>query len=316
MAERSAPAATKHPASGAIEHPAFVIGTGRCGLSPLMDLIAYHRDFAWPSQYNDRFPRRLWLSRLSRLSDLSLLNSGLKFRLGRYIPHHTETFSLWDGIFAGFGRPTRDLAAGDVTGYVRQRFRHVVAEILRHQGKQRFIAEYSGWSRVEFMREIFPGAQFIHIVRDGRAVAHSLIHVDYWEGWRGVHQWRWGVPAAELMERLDRYDGSFLALAAIQWKMVIRNLLERTAGLPETDVKLVRYEDLVSDPLATARECARFLAVDPESPHFRKHVGTVPIVDANTRTLRIPSWRENLSSSQVRMLDELLADELEHFGYL
>jgi hypothetical protein len=118
------------------------------------------------------------------------------------------------------------------------------------------------------------------------------------------------------MERLDRYDGSFLALAAIQWKMVIRNLLEKTAGLPETDVKLVRYEDLVSNPLATARECARFLAVDPESPHFRKHVGTVPIVDANTRTLRIPSWRENLSSSQVRMLDELLADELEHFGYL
>ena len=87
-------------------------------------------------------------------------------------------------------------------------------------------------------------------------------------------------------------------------------------GIPDTDVKLVRYEDLVSDPLATARDCARFLAVDPESPHFQKHVGTVPIVDANTRTLRIPSWRKNLSSSQVRMLDALLGDELEHFGYL
>jgi hypothetical protein len=316
MTERSSAAAAAPTASAGIERPAFVIGTGRCGLSPLMDLIAFHRDFAWPSQYNDRFPKRLWLSRLSRLSDLGLLNGRVKFRLSRYVPHHSETFSLWDGIFAGFGRPARDLVAADVTGWVKQRFRQVVAEIVRHQGKQRFIAEYSGWSRVEFMREIFPAAQFVHIVRDGRAVAHSLIHVDYWEGWRGVHQWRWGVPEPALLEQLERYDGSFLALAAIQWKLLVRNLLDKTARLPDADLKLVRYEDLVGDPHSTALECARFLGVDPDSAHFRKHVQTVPIVDANTRTLRIPSWRKNLSSGQVRMLDDLLADELEHFGYL
>jgi hypothetical protein len=315
MAERSPPEPRSASAGPGVQPPAFVIGTGRCGLSPLMDLIAFHRDFAWPSQYNDRFPDRLWLSRLSRLSDLNLLNNRLKFRLGRYVPHHTETFSLWSGIFPGFARPTRDLVATDVTEHVKQGFRRVVAEILRHQGKRRFIAEYSGWSRVEFIREIFPEARFIHIVRDGRAVAHSLIHVDYWEGWRGVHQWRWGVPGPALMEMVERHDHSFLALAAIQWKMVVHNLLDKTKGLPDRDVKLVRYEDLVADPQSTARECARFLEVDPASPHFQKHLETVPIVDANTRTLRIPSWRENLSPNQVRMLDELLAEELDHFGY-
>ena len=54
----------------------------------------------------------------------------------------------------------------------------------------------------------------------------------------------------------------------------------------------------------------------PVLPEVCKRLELFPIVDANTRTLRIPSWRKNLSSDQVRMLDDLLADELEHFGYL
>jgi hypothetical protein len=303
-------------APSGLARPAFVIGTGRCGLSPLMDLVAFHRELAWPSQYNDRFPGRPWVSRLSRLTDLGLLNGPVKFRLGRFVPHHSETFPLWNRSFAGFGRPLRDLAAGDVTPWVKQGFRDTVGAIMRHQGKTRFIAEYSGWSRVEFMREIFPRAQFVHIVRDGRAVAHSLIHVDYWLGWQGVHQWRWGLPPDDCMEQVARYDHSFLALAAVQWKLVIRNLLDRTKALPESDTRLVRYEDLVREPERVGRECAAFLDLDPDCPHFRRHLRTVPIVDANNRRMRIPSWKQNLRPDQLQMLDDLLGPELAHFGYV
>jgi hypothetical protein len=231
-----------------LDRPAFVIGTGRCGLSPLMDLVAFHRELAWPSQWNARFPAQLWLAGLSRLTGTPPFEGSLKFQLGRVVPRPTETFALWNRVFPGFGRPVRDLGAADVTRHVRSGFRRVVAEILRHAGKRRFIAEYSGWSRVRFLREIFPRAQFIHIVRDGRAVAHSLIHVDYWLGWQGVGQWRWGPLPPEWMEQLARYDHSFLGLAALQWKRLVRYLVERTGELPTGDAHQVRYEDLVAAP--------------------------------------------------------------------
>ena len=60
---------------------------------------------------------------------------------------------------------------------------------MKYQGKREFIAEYSGWSRIAFFNEIFPHCRFIHIVRDGRAVANSLLNVSYWKGWEGIHKW-------------------------------------------------------------------------------------------------------------------------------
>ena len=247
--------------------------------------------------------------------DLGLFNNRLKFKWGRYLPHHAETFRLWASVSPAFTEPIRDLVSDDVTSHVKKGFRHIVAEVMRHQRKPRFIAEYSGWSRIDFMREIFPEAQFIHIVRDGRAVAHSLIHVDYWRGWEGVHRWCWGVPDPPLMAKLERYKHSFLALAAVQWTILVRNIEESLNSLPPSDRLVVRYEDLVKDPVETARASARFLGLDPDLPAFRKHLGCVAIVDANSVRMRIPSWKDNLRSQQVEMLHDLLADDLERFGY-
>jgi hypothetical protein len=308
--------ASSRPEPHAIDRPVFVIGTGRSGLTPLMDLIAYHPAFAWPSQYNHRFPGRRSVSLLSRVVDLPGVRSGLKFRLRPYMPIHDESYAFWDHLFHGFGLPFRDLLASDVTPWVRDGMRRAVAEIVRYQGKTRFIAEYSGWSRVDFLKAVFPDARFVHIVRDGRAVANSLTHVAWWRGWEGVYRWHLGVPEPELLEKLEKYQHSFLALAGIYWKILVRNLVEKTTALPAEDFRLVRYEDLVKDPIATARECIAFVGLDPDSPRFRAHLSTVAIVDANAKKMRIPSWRRNMSDEQAAMLDDLLGEELALFQYL
>lgn len=299
-----------------VDRPVFVIGTGRSGLSPLMDLIAYHPAFAWPSQYHARFPAKPRVSRLSRVVDLPLVRSGLKFRVRPYMPVHDESYPFWDHLFHGFSQPFRDLLASDVTPWVRERVRRALAEIVRYQGKTHFVAEYSGWSRVEFLKAIFPEARFIHIVRDGRAVANSLTHVAWWRGWQGVHRWRLGVPEPALLEALEKYEHSFLALAGIYWKILIRNLVEKTSGLSADEFRLVRYEDLVADPPATARACIALAGLDADLPRFRAHLRTVAIVDANSQTMRIPSWRRNMSHEQIAMLDDLLGEELALFDYL
>jgi hypothetical protein len=296
-----------------IDRPVFVVGTGRSGLTPLMDLIAYHPAFGWPSQYNERLPRVRAVSALSRIVDIPPFDSRVKFARG--VPKHTEAYPLWARCFPGFAEPFRDLVAEDVTPYAKGLFRETVAEILAYQRKPRFIAEYSGWSRIAFLRAIFPDAKFIHIVRDGRAVAHSYTTVDWWNGWEGVHRWRLGMPGPELLDKLARYEDSFLALAAVYWKILVSNIAEKSRLLPADDFLLVRYEDLVEDPVKEAYRCIEFAGLDDERGRFGKHLRTVKIVDANRHRMRIPPWREAIDPKQRDMFDDLAGDELAEFGY-
>ena len=297
------------------KNPTFIIGTGRSGLTPLMNLIAYHRAFAWPSQYNARWPKIHRVSILSRLLEIPPFSSRLKFA-SHIIPTHAECYELWNTCFRGFTEPFRDLVADDVTPYAKSRFQHTVENIMKYQGKSRFIAEYSGWSRIEFIKCIFPEAKFIHIVRDGRVVAHSFTNVQWWRGWQGVYNWRWGLPDQDLQEKLKQYEYSFLALAAIHWKMLINNILEKSDLLPEEDLLVVRYEDLVKDPIAGAYRCIEFCGVDKDCPKFKKHLSTVKIVDANKNRFRIPPWKENLNEKQIDMLNDILEKELTLLNYI
>ncbi|GAJ21506.1 unnamed protein product, partial [marine sediment metagenome] len=79
----------------------------------------------------------------------------------------------------------------------------------------------TGWSRIEYIKELFPDAKFIHILRDGRGVANSLINVDFWKGWEGPHKWRWGMLNEEKMKEWNKYDQSFVILAAMEWKILV-----------------------------------------------------------------------------------------------
>ena len=297
-----------------IDRPVFVTGTGRSGLSPLMDLIAYHEAFAWPSQYNDRWPSRPALSLLSRMAELPVVRGRLKF--ARRVPKHAEAFRLWCWCFPGFAEPFRDLEASDVTPHVRRRFHQVVGAIMRYQRKARFIAEYSGWSRIGFLRGIFPDAKFIHIVRDGRAVVHSLLTVTWWDGWLGVHRWRIGPPGPDVMVVLERHGHSFTALAAAYWKILVANIADRGERLPQDDFLTVRYEDLVADPEKEARRCVAFAGLDPDDPAFLRHIRAVRIVDANHEHLRIPPWREAFDRRDLEAIEDVAGPELARFGYL
>lgn len=296
-----------------IDRPVFVIGTGRSGSTALMELIAYHEAFAWPSQYNSRWPRAHRWSFASRVVDLPILRT---HRRMRFVPKHDEAYALWNSCYPAFATPFRDLVADDASPYVQRRFRSTVADVMRYQGKRRFITKYTGWSRIEFLRAIFPDAKFIHIVRDGRAVANSLLSVDWWQGWEGVYKWRWGVPSQEILDALARYDDSFLALAAIQWKILIRNISEKSATLPADDVLVIRYEDLISTPEQEVDRIVAFCAPNEADIRLAEHVAAFPMVNANTTERRIAPWRDNVTDAQMHMLTDLIGEELEWFGYL
>ena len=236
--------------SSDVDTPVFVIGTGRCGTTALMDLIAYHGEFAWPSQYTARWPARPRLAALSRIVELPPFSSRLRF--ARFVPKHAENYAEWDERFPGFAEPFRDLVASDVTPLVEERIRASVRDLTRFQRKPRYITKYTGWSRIGFVKAIFPDAKFIHIVRDGRAVAYSYTTMPWWDGWAGAERSRWSLPEPMLRE-LERHDRSFVALAALQWRMLIDGISQASATLSDDDVLLLRY------PLHTLEHAAKLL---------------------------------------------------------
>lgn len=299
----------------AIESPIFVIGTGRCGSTTLMDLIAYHPAFAWPSQYTARRPGLERAAMLSRIVELPVIGSRLKFK--RFTPKHAESYEQWSRCFAGFAEPFRDLVADDATPRTRQLFRTTVADICRYQGKGRFITKYTGWSRIEFIRSIFPDARFIHIVRDGRAVAYSYTTVPWWDGWAGVDQSRWRSLGEESLDTLARYDYSFVALAALQWKTLINNISDRSELLPKEDLLVLRHEDMARDPMGAAYESIAFSGEDGEERRFAKHLATTAprIVDPDSRRTP-PPWKQNLSGQQIDMISEICKEELARYEYV
>ena len=77
----------------------------------------------------------------------------------------------------------------------------------------------------------------------------------------------------------------------------------------------MRYEDLVADPVGITLDTLTWAGLPTDRPQLERRLDAVPIFDANTGAFRIPSWRENLSSDQIAVLDDMLGDDLRRFGY-
>src|SRR5690606_15394984 len=105
-----------------------------------------------------------------------------------------EAYAFWETHSPGFRRPSRDLVAADVTESRRQALVNTIESIVTKR-RGSFVAKITGWPRILYLREVFPDARFVHLVRDGRAVAASFskMNVDQWWGWRGPENWRFGA---------------------------------------------------------------------------------------------------------------------------
>ena len=68
------------------------------------------------------------------------------------------------------------MAAGDARPDDVAFYRRRVETVLSLRGKQRFLAKYPRLSlRVEWLDAVFPGALFVHVCRDWRAVLASTL---------------------------------------------------------------------------------------------------------------------------------------------
>jgi omega-hydroxy-beta-dihydromenaquinone-9 sulfotransferase len=286
-----------------ITKPIFIVGTGRCGSTLFHRLLATHPQLMWLSGFSHRFPDKPSLNRRAVTAVGSPLLNGI---LGRKI-RPAEAYGFWDAHAYGFSEPCRDLVRSDVSTKVKKQVRAALQALLTPE-RNRMLVKITGWPRIGFLNEIFEDAKFIHIKRDGRAVASSLLHVGFWRGWYGPQGWRAGLLSPEDQATWESYDRSFTALAGIEWRIQMRAMEAARRALDPKLFFEVKYEAFCEQPLETYRQVLEFAEL-PWSAELEKAVKEALIRSTSNR------WRDDLTPAQQGILDNLLREDLQRYGY-
>jgi sulfotransferase family protein len=288
-----------------VDRPIFITGLGRSGTTIIHTLLSKHPNVNWLSLLVAKFPDRLYLNRwLMRLIDIPGINMYLKHR---FVP--LENYPFWDHYYGGFGYPCRDLFASDVDVRSAKALRRAFGELATSRRK-RMLIKITGAPRISFLHAIFPDAKFIHVTRDGRAVAASRMKAPFWNGWRGwrgFSLWPEKMPA-HYEQEWERHGHSFVALAGIEWKAHIDQMAEVRRKYPNIHILEVRYETFCADPVRQVRQIAEYCEL-PWEADFADLMAKQFVNSENSK------WESELSDEQKVVLQDVLGTYLQEQGY-
>lgn len=144
----------------------------------------------------------------------------------------------------------------------------------------------------------FGDAKFIHIVRDGRAIAASIMPLD------------WGPN--------EIYS------TACWWQRQLSYGFAADAALEPERLLHVRYEDVVEKTEPTMRRIATFLGVEfapgmlsttgLKLPNFTRYQHQ--LIGVPPQSERVESWRQTLSQREIEIFESVVGDLLPLLGYL
>ena len=280
--------------------PVFIFGSGRCGSSVLQRLLSYHPELAWlPDRLCRAFPERPGLSRFFlRSLDLPWFGSSLRLLSGP-----GEEYEFWEALAPGFSEPAADLTSSDVTDEARQRLRWAFERIATRR-RTRVLAKITGWPRVDYLRDVFPAATFVHVARDPRAVVHSMLGVSWWRGREGPERWRWGPLEPELERLWERHGRTAFALACLQMRIYWRALEAAERRLERKRLVTVGYSELCRRPEDVLSEIAAAcrLSVGPE---LERAIWRIPLESRDFQWARV--WSEEQHEIAAEILEPALA---------
>ncbi len=300
-----------------IEKPVFVVGMPRSGTTLVLEVLSARSDLAWFSRPLNRVP---WLPAVCTAERFAAVHPSLRSimyrsdqigtglrrvrRLERLRLGPTEGTNVWRH-WAGERFMSDFMLGVQATDRDRRRLRMLVSKLLRYEAKPRFVAKLTGPTRVGYLSSVFPDAHFVHVLRDLRAVAHSLLHNH--PGWRDTFRTRepaWEGLDEELLKLWTELGQSSLALAAIEWRAVIESARSEASEVARDRYLEVRYEDFVADPHGKLDELTAFCDL-PRSPEPHEFLDRrISIRDMNYQ------WRKSFGPEEVKLLDDLGGDLL------
>lgn len=286
----------------------FILGTGRCGSSLLQEVVTKHPATGFVSNVDDRLASFGLTGR--RNSTLYGLVPPAWTKKGRVRFAPSEGYRVLSReVSPLLARPARDLYAADVSPWLARRLASFFERRYLAQRSTVFTHKLTGWPRADLLAQVFPRARFVHVVRDGRAVANSLLQMSWWSGYRGPEHWRLGPLDQADRDVWEAHDRSFAVLAGLYWKILIEAFERAHDRVDAQRWTTVRYEDLVESPRATMSRVLDWVGL-PWTPVFERRFGKQRFGSA-----RRTAFEHDLSASQLDALDTVLAATLRRVGY-
>lgn len=277
--------------------PIFVVGMPRSGTTLLSRLLSAHSNICIAPEshllnyWMTRFPPEAIISKEGLKSFWqTFINSE---RFGYF---ELDAVPLHDSVFT----EEHKTGAGEIKDKYRALFSCLLKQYAEKRNKPRWGEKTPAhYAHIEQLLTWYPNAQIIYMVRDPRSVAASMAKVP------------WG--------------GNDIVAHALRWRDSIEHL-QRWSQDPR--VCQVRYEALATSPESSIREVCGFLreqfetamlspAVQPSSDlysskwaasHFSAAASSV-----NTNSLE--SWKNDLSSSEIALVEYLTKEQMEELGY-
>jgi len=266
-----------------IVRPIFIVGAPCSGTNIFYRTFAKHPDLAWISNITKKVPSSHWLTRI--------------IMLFRDDHRPTEANNVWQK-FAG--AEDESLGQKDVTVAARKYLHSVLQNNLRIFNKPRFVNKCPGNSvRIEFLKEVFPDAIFIHILRDGRAAAYSIIRSRL--GHSGAY-WSVKPPGWQELLKLPLVDA-----CALQWKMTVEAILQSAKKLPSEQFMEIRYEEFVDRPAEVFKQIGERCGLVWQDDLLQAITGGM-----DNRNFK---WQTEMQDSDKKTLNVLLCNFLKQLGY-
>jgi Sulfotransferase family len=280
----------------------FVVGVGRSGTTLLRLMLDAHPDLAMPPE-TGFVPDLIEAAKTPGATPEGLLAAVTGHRKwGDFPMSEEELLERWRGL-----DPLR------ARGAVRA-FYELYAE---HQGKPRWGDKTPGYTMyMGPISKTLPEAHFVHVIRDGRAVALSRMRtlaLRPTEVSKVARRWQRRLRKARSKgEKLDHY-------LEIRYEALIRE--------PEATLRSVaEFIDLPWDPVMLSyhqRSEERLAELDRDIPAWgrklpRSAESRMALHQQTTKPpdpARIDRWREELSAEELRAFEDEAGETLAELGY-
>ena len=273
------------------ERPIFVIGAARSGTTLLRFMLSSHPRIYIPGQAN-------FVPRLFQRHPTSTMRRSVALRNLGIIRGYKQFSRGWKGPW-----PNGPNFVDRLPSLTPQAFLDALySEYAGQNGAQRWGDKSQTYiSYVDLLAAIFPTAQFVHIIRDGRDVALSLFR--YY--------------------RKDRFYVD-LYFSARTWKQRLLEARAAAKKLPPSQYYELRYERLTLDPEGELKKLCSFLGEDYATAMMQPHLLAQQAVQSQSThapvrqpvtTARAHCWRQEISAADQRVVQTVAGDLLQELGY-
>jgi omega-hydroxy-beta-dihydromenaquinone-9 sulfotransferase len=206
--------------------------------------------------------------------------------------------ALWIKYFGDYNYMTEKDYSEEMADY----FRKKVLQVQNLWGRPRFVDKtLVNCFRVRLLNSIFPDAKFIHTIRDGRAVAFSILNKIDIAGDRFA---LFDVGFKDILGDKYKPDRSELYNYGLAWAEFVRKGREANA-VAQNRYYEVHYEKLVTEPYDELRNIVDFCELDWYSEFEEK---IPPTQNMNEK------WKQKASKEQRIDLEESTFDLRQTLG--